>query len=131
MILLNKQGDVIVENLIVLKTKLNEDYRKPAYKELIKELTEKLNNIPKEIERMQIEYFKKCLVTFDSYYTDKDKEKIIQEIAELKQNEIELKELIQQLKETYDSLYEDKNENKIKVISKAEIRNLLINHKHQ
>ena len=50
---------------------VSEENKSNAYKELIKELEEELENKPKEIERLEIEYFKKYIElrpdTADSY----------------------------------------------------------------
>ena len=43
---------------------VREENKSKAYKELLKELEEELKNKPKEIERLEIEYFKKYLLDF-------------------------------------------------------------------
>lgn len=80
---------------------LDEFYKKPAYFELLEELEEKLKNIPLEIERLQIEYYKKSLILLDSYVMEDDKKETIEKIKYLKEDEMDYKELIQQLKEKF------------------------------
>lgn len=97
---------------MLLRAKLNEKYRKQAYKELMKDLTEELNNIPKKIERLQIAYFRKCIVMLDSYDMEDIKKETLEKIDGLIISQIELKELIDKLEEKYDDLYKVENENK-------------------
>lgn len=91
---------------------LDEFYRKPAYFELIIELEEKLKNVPLEIEKLQIEYYKRELSMLGSYLMEDDKKETIEKIKDLKEDELDYKQMIHQIKEKYGALYDDECEEK-------------------
>lgn len=88
------------------KTIVNEENKSRAYKELIKELEEELENKPKEIERLEIEYFKKYLLDFirEGSYMEELKE-LEEKIDKEKSLSHDLRHKINMLKVNFDEKY--------------------------
>lgn len=85
---------------------VTEENKSKAYKELVKELEEELKNKPKEIERLEIEYFKKYLLDFirEGSYMEELKE-LEEKIDKEKSSSEELTHKINMLKTNFDMKY--------------------------